>query len=154
MRRMQAPPIDMGKTSILFLCTGNSCRSQMAEGWMHYFWQEEFEVFSAGIEAHGINPHAVRVMQEVGVDIARQGSKTIEQLPVREFDYVISVCDHASKSCPSLAGRLGRIHVAFDDPPRLARDAQNEQSMLEPYRRLRDEIRHFISELDNYLNLP
>lgn len=121
---------------------------------MRYFWQDEFDVYSAGIEAHGINPHAVKVMQESGIDISEQQSNVLDDLAIQEFDYVITVCDHASKTCPSLAGRLGRVHVAFDDPPKLARGADSEESMLEPYRRVRDEIRDFISELDNYLNLP
>lgn len=144
----------MDNPSILFLCTGNSCRSQMAEGWMRFFWQDEFDVYSAGIEAHGINPHAVRVMEESGIDISEQLSNVLEDLPIQEFDYVITVCDHASKTCPTLAGKLGRVHVAFDDPPKLARGAETEEKLLEPYRRVRDEIRDFISELDNYLNLP
>ena len=143
----------MDNPSILFLCTGKSCRSQMAEGWLRFFWPDEFDVYSAGIEAHGLNPHAVRVMQEAGLDISGQDSKTIDDLPAREYDYVITVCDHASKTCPNLPGRLGRIHVAFDDPPRLARGAESEEQELEPYRRVRDEIRTFISELDTYLNL-
>lgn len=144
----------MQNPSILFLCTGNSCRSQMAEGWMRFFWQDEFDVYSAGIEAHGINPHAMKVMEESGIDISGQSSNVLEELPQQEFDYVITVCDHASKTCPNLAGKLGRVHVAFDDPPKLARGADTEEKMLEPYRRVRDEIREFISELDNYLNLP
>jgi arsenate reductase (thioredoxin) len=144
----------METPSILFLCTGNSCRSQMAEGWMRHFWQDEFDVFSAGIEAHGINPRAAKVMDEVGINIADHRSKTIDDLPEREFDYVITVCDHASKTCPNLPGRLARIHVAFDDPPKLARGAQTEEEELQPYRRVRDEIAEFIGGLDNYLNLP
>ncbi len=135
------------KQKILFLCTGNSCRSQMAEGWTRHLKDDVLDVCSAGIEKHGLNPLAVKVMAEVGVDISRQRSKTIEDLAVKEFDYVITVCDHAHESCPLFPGKARIIHRGFDDPPRLAADAKNEEEALDHYRRVRDEIGDFVKQL-------
>ncbi len=135
------------KQKILFLCTGNSCRSQMAEGWTRHLKDDVLDVCSAGIEKHGLNPLAVKVMAEVGVDISRQRSKTIEDLAVKEFDYVITVCDHAHESCPLFPGKARIIHRGFDDPPRLAAGAKNEEEVLVHYRRVRDEIRGFAKQL-------
>jgi len=143
----QAKPIPKAKLKILFLCTGNSCRSQMAEGWARALKGDLLEPCSAGIEARGLDPRAVRVMGEAGVDISRQQSKTIEQLEDRRFDVVATVCDHARESCPVLPGDARRIHVAFDDPPRLARSATSDDEALAPYRRVRDEIRAFVEQL-------
>ncbi len=135
------------KQKILFLCTGNSCRSQMAEGWTRHLKDDVLDVYSSGIEKHGLNPLAVKVMAEVGVDISRQRSKTIEDLAVKEFDYVITVCDHAHESCPLFPGKARIIHRGFDDPPRLAAGAKNEEEVLVHYRRVRDEIRGFAKQL-------
>ena len=135
------------KLRILFLCTGNSCRSQMAEGWERKLKSDSLEAHSAGIEAHGLNPRAVTVMDEAGVDISGQQSKTVEQLGNRQFDLVVTVCDHARESCPVLPGNARRVHVGFDDPPRLARSAGTEAEALEHYRRVRDEIRAFVEQL-------
>ncbi len=121
---------------------------------MRHIWRDEFDVYSAGIDAHGLNPSAVAVMEEAGVDISTHQSKTIDELPDREYDYVITVCDHASQTCPNVPGRLARIHVSFDDPPQLAEGIDDPELALDPYRRVRDEIRDFVSNLDNYLNLP
>lgn len=138
------------KISILFLCTGNSCRSQMAEGWAKQLRGEEIEAWSAGIEKHGLNPSAVQVMAEAGVDISMQRSTTIEELPVSSFDWVITLCGHASETCPYFPGR--RFHRGFDDPPRLAGNEADEEKRLAPYRRVRDEIRAFILTLPQILD--
>jgi arsenate reductase len=140
------------KTRILFLCTGNSCRSQMAEGWARHLKADAVEAFSAGIEKHGLNPRAVRVMAEAGVDIARHASKLVSELPSKEFDYVITVCGHAHESCPVFPGRAKVVHVGFDDPPRLAADAASEEEALEHYRRVRDEIRAFVETFPEALH--
>ena len=129
---------------VLFLCTGNSCRSQMAEGWTRHLKGDWIEAYSAGIETHGMNPDAVRVMAEAGVDISGQRSKHVSELCSVEFDYVVTVCDHAHESCPVLPGKTKVIHVGFDDPPRLAANAKTEEERLAPYRRVRDEIRAFV----------
>jgi arsenate reductase len=136
---------------VLFLCTGNSCRSQMAEGWTRHLKGDQIEPYSAGIEAHGLNPNAVQVMAEVGVDIAGQHSKTLRDLGGTVFDYVVTVCDNAHESCPRFSGKAKVIHVGFDDPPRLAANAMTEQERLAPYRRVRDEIRAFVNSLPEAL---
>ncbi|MGA2621003.1 MAG: arsenate reductase ArsC [Thermoguttaceae bacterium] len=132
---------------ILFLCTGNSCRSQMAEGWARRLKAGQIEPYSAGIECHGLNPDAVRVMAEAGVDISAQRSKRVSELPAIELDYVVTVCGQAHESCPVFPGKAKVVHVGFDDPPRLAADAKTEEERLAPYRRVRDEIRAFIEAL-------
>jgi len=129
---------------VLFLCTGNSCRSQMAEGWARRLKGDRIEAYSAGIETHGLNPDAVRVMAEAGVDISGQRSKHVGELRGIEFDHVVTVCDHAHESCPVFPGKAKVIHVGFDDPPRLAANAKTEEERLAPYRRVRDEIRAFV----------
>ena len=139
------------KTRILFLCTGNSCRSQMAEGWARALKGDRIDAFSAGIETHGLNPRAVQVMAEVGVDISDHRSKTVADLPTKDFDYVVTVCDHAHESCPLFPGNTKVVHVGFDDPPRLAKGAKTEQEALAHYRRVRDEIRAFIQTLPESL---
>jgi Protein-tyrosine-phosphatase len=132
------------KTTILFLCTGNSCRSQMAEGWTRHLKGERIEPYSAGIEKHGLNPLAVRVMAEAGVDISAQQSKLIDELPSMPFDYVVTLCDHAHESCPYFPGRI--IHQGFPDPPHLAKDTSSEEAILQAYRSVRDLIRDFVEE--------
>jgi len=112
---------DQKKIKILFLCTGNSCRSQMAEGWARYLKDDVLDVCSAGIEKHGLNPLAVKVMAEVGVDIGRYRSKTIEDLAVKEFDYVVTVCDHAHESCPLFPGKARIIHLGLQLMQRMKR---------------------------------
>lgn len=134
----------MNKKRILFLCTGNSCRSQMAEGWARHFFGDTLEVFSAGIEAHGMNAHAVRVMEEAGVDISDQQSKLASTLAAVSLDLVITVCGHADENCPAFLTKAKLVHVGFDDPPKLAKDATSEDETLDGYRRVRDEIRVFI----------
>lgn len=138
--------------NILFLCTGNSCRSQMAEGWCRHLLFPGFNCTSAGIEKHGLNPLAVKVMAEAGVDIASHFSKTTAELGDREFDFVITVCGHADENCPFFPAKTKVFHHGFDDPPRLAQNAVNEEEALTHYRRVRDEIRDFIQHLPQRLS--
>ena len=135
------------KIRILFLCTGNSCRSQMAEGWARHLKGDVIEPYSAGIETHGLNPNAVKVMAEIGVDISSHHSKHIDELKGIEFDYVVTLCDHASENCPVFPGRAKIVHVGFDDPPKLTTETDNEQEKLNCYRRVRDEIGVFVEKL-------
>ena len=135
------------KLRVLFLCTGNSCRSQMAEGWTRHLKGDQIEAYSAGIAQHGLNPLAVSVMAEVGVDISGHRSKTLDDLKDVELDYVITVCDHAHETCPWFPAKAKVIHVGFDDPPRLAREAKSEEEAIQHYRRVRDEIRDFVTTL-------
>ena len=136
------------KLKMLFLCTGNSCRSQMGEGWARHLKGDVIEAYSAGIEAHGLNPNAVKVMAEAGVDISGQSSKKVGELMDVPFDVVITVCGHANETCPAWLGKKTRIvHVGFDDPPKLARAAGSEEEALNHYRRVRDEIKTFVATL-------
>ncbi|MFN2371738.1 MAG: arsenate reductase ArsC [Candidatus Krumholzibacteriia bacterium] len=139
------------KLKILFLCTGNSCRSQMAEGWARALKADVLEAWSAGVETHGLNPRAVQVMAEAGVDIAHHRSELVDDLMDVGFDVVVTVCDNAHESCPVFPGRARIVHRGFDDPPRLARDAATEAEALAPYRRVRDEIRDFVAGLPESL---
>ena len=139
------------KIKILFLCTGNSCRSQMAEGWARHLQGEVIEPQSAGIEARGLDPRAVIVMAEAGIDISHQKSKTVAQLPTRDFDYVVTVCDNARESCPIFPGKARMVHVGFEDPPKLATGARTEEEVLAHYRRVRDEIKAFVLTLPRSL---
>jgi len=142
----------MGKIKILFLCTGNSCRSQMAEGWARALKGDIIDPYSAGIEKHGLNTKAVTVMREAGVDISAQFSKTVPELPTMEFDYVITLCGHANENCPFFPGKAKVLHRGFDDPPQLAKGAKTHEEELVHYRRVRDEIRQFIEGMPR--NLP
>lgn len=144
-------PQDHEKMRILFLCTGNSCRSQMAEGWARHLKGGEIEAYSAGIETHGLNPNAVKVMAEAGVDISGHRSKHVDVLKDVVFDYVITVCDNAHESCPLFPGKTKVVHAGFDDPPRLAKTAKTEEEALGYYRRVRDAIRGFVEELPGNL---
>jgi len=141
----------MEKLKILFLCTGNSCRSQMAEGWARFLKTDEIEPYSAGIETHGLNPLAVKVMAEAGVDISAHRSKHLKEVMHLQFDYVITVCDAANESCPFFPGKTVRIHKGFDDPPKLAKTAKTEEEALGHYRRVRDEIRAFVEKMPGNL---
>lgn len=136
-----------GKIKILFLCTGNSCRSQMAEGWGRFFHGEMFDFYSAGIQKHGMNARAVSVMKEVGIDISAQYSKTLEELGPIQFDFVFTVCGDAHEHCPYFPGKTKVIHVGFQDPPRLSEGLTDEEEILAHYRRVRDEIRDFTRTL-------
>ncbi len=139
------------KTTILFLCTGNSCRSQMAEGWTRQLYGDRFEVYSAGLEPKGLDPRAVAVMREAGIDITGHASKHVRDLHAVIFDYVITVCGHADEFCPTFPGPAKKFHVGFEDPPQLARDARTDEEALGHYRRIRDEIRDFIRTLPEFL---
>ncbi|GAB4109884.1 MAG: arsenate reductase ArsC [Acidobacteriota bacterium] len=139
------------KVKILFLCTGNSCRSQMAEGWARHLRGDRIEPYSAGITTHGLNPRAVQVMLEAGVDIRNQHSKLVDDVLHVNFDYVVTVCSHAHETCPRFPGRAKVIHFGFDDPPRLAQGAETEEEALAHYRRVRDEIRRFVETLPESL---
>ena len=142
-----------GKVSLLFLCTGNSCRSQMAEGWARALKGDVIDPYSAGIETHGLNPLAVRVMAEAGVDISGQKSKATEAVADVPFDYVVTVCGHANETCPMwLSGKAKVVHVGFDDPPALAKTARTEDEALGHYRRVRDEIKAFVEGLPDNLS--
>jgi len=141
----------MNKLNILFLCTGNSCRSQMAEGWARHLKASTIQPYSAGIETHGLNPFAVKVMAEAGVDISWHASKHVNELSDISFDHVITVCDHASEHCPVFPGDAKIFHRGFDDPPRLAATAASEDEALEHYRRVRDEIKAFVATLPEVL---
>ena len=136
------------KQKVLFLCTGNSCRSQMAEGWARALKGDTIEAYSAGIETHGLNPRAIKVMAEAGVDISQHRSKHVDELKDVAFDVVVTVCGHANESCPMWLGRKAKVvHVGFDDPPALAKGAKTEDEALAPYRRVRDEIKTFVEKL-------
>lgn len=134
---------------VLFLCTGNSCRSQMAEGWVRHL-RPEWQAYSAGIERHGLNPLAVKVMAEVGIDISQQQSKTLDQLSDVDFDLVVTVCDSAATSCPVFRGPAKVVHHSFDDPPALAAHCDTEAEALVHYRRVRDAIKNYIVGLPTH----
>ncbi|MGB3210943.1 MAG: arsenate reductase ArsC [Desulforhopalus sp.] len=145
------------KLKILFLCTGNSCRSQMAEGWTRALKGDLIDVFSAGVEIHGLNPLAVQVMSEVDVDITNHTSQHVDQFKNHNFDAIITVCGHAHEHCPLLPGRCRVVHVGFDDPPLLAQMLAEEGASMEDqlncYRRVRDEIRAYVETLPHVLNI-
>lgn len=139
------------KKSILFLCTGNSCRSQMAEALFRKYHGNEFDVYSAGIVKHGINPYAKQVLFEIGLDISNHQSNTVDELPVAQFDFVITVCSHADEHCPHFVAKTKVIHHGFDDPPKLTENFENDDERLPVYRRVRDEIESFVKTLDKKL---
>ena len=125
----------------------------MAEGWLRHLKGDAFNVFSAGIQTHGLNPNAVKVMAEVGVDISGQRSQLLSEFDDVPLDYVITVCGHAHESCPVFNGSTKVIHVGFDDPPKLALAFDDEQDKLDCYRRVRDEIRDFVVGIEEVLGL-
>ena len=139
------------RLKILFLCTGNSCRSQMAEGWARYLKSDCIEPYSAGLIAHGLDSRAVKVMAEASVDISGQKSKTLADLAGVPFDCVITLCSLAQETCPVFPGSAKAVHVEFDDPPTLSRFAATEEEALSHYRRVRDEIRSFVESLPGSL---
>jgi arsenate reductase len=141
----------MSKMKILFLCSGNSCRSQMAEAFTNALRGGEFETRSAGVTPKEIDPRAVKVMAEVGIDISGQRSKDVERFIGQDWDYVVTLCDNARESCPFFPGQVRRVHRGFDDPPYLAQEAASEEEALAHYRRVRDEIRSFVEKLPESL---
>lgn len=135
------------KIKVLFLCTGNSCRSQMAEGWTRAIHGDAIEAYSAGVETHGLNPSAVKVMAEAGVDISGHTSQHIDEFKDVDLDVVVTVCGHAHENCPVFPGKTRVVHVGFDDPPKLAADVEGEEAKLECYRHVRDDIRSYVLNL-------
>jgi arsenate reductase len=122
----------------------------MAEGWARKYWGNEFNVYSAGTKKHGMNERAMKVMKEAGVNISTHSSKTVDELPKVNFDYVVTVCDHAHENCPYFPG--GKIvHVGFQDPPALTKEMKDEEEILAVYRRVRDEIEVFVKEMKKTL---
>lgn len=142
---------DAKKLKMLFLCTGNACRSQMCEGWARHLKGDRIEAYSAGVVPHGLDPRAVDVMAEADVDISSHTSKHLDTLLDLPFDYVVTVCDNAAESCPMFPGNVKKVHHSFQDPPALARKARSEEEALDYYRRVRDEIRAFIETLPEAL---
>ncbi|MFG1485006.1 arsenate reductase ArsC [Halobacteriovorax sp. RZ-1] len=137
------------KKNILFLCTGNSCRSQMAEGWGKALKGDKYNFYSAGTKKHGLNPYAIKVMKEAGVDISNHESNTTDEIDA-QIDIVITVCSDANENCPYFPdGKI--IHIGFDDPPRITKDLNDEEEILQVYRRVRDEIKEMIINLEERL---
>lgn len=138
--------------TVLFLCTGNSCRSQMAEGLLRHLRGDAFQAFSAGIETHGLNENAVAVMAEIAIDISGQKSKRVDELAGLEPDFVVTVCGHAHEHCPLFPGKTTTIHAGFADPPALAAEIAarggGAKEQLDCYRRIRDEIKAFVLAFD------
>jgi arsenate reductase len=132
------------KRRILFLCTGNACRSQMAEGWARHLLGDTVEPYSAGITPRGLDPRAVQVMAETGVDISRQRSKHVDEFRDVQFDLVVTVCDNAREQCPLYLGSAKQMHQSFDDP---AAATGNEEKVLSVFRRVRDELRALVEGL-------
>lgn len=143
--------VNRARVKILFLCTGNTCRSQMAEGWARHLKADTIEAWSAGTEPRAVDPRAVRVMAEAGVDISAQRSKSVDELPAADFDFVVTLCDSAKEACPYFPARVRVVHRGFDDPPSLAAGARSEEEALAHYRRVRDEIRAFVETLPSWL---
>jgi arsenate reductase len=143
------------KLKLLFLCTGNSCRSQMAEGWTRHLKGELIEAYSAGIETHGLNPHMVKVMAEVGVDVTSQKSENIRDFADAQLDVVITVCGHAHETCPVFPANCKVVHSGFPDPPKMAKElaeqGASEDEQLECYRKVRDEIKSYVESLPRSL---
>jgi arsenate reductase len=141
----------MSKLSVLFLCTGKSCRSQMAEGWARQLKGELLDAYSAGTHPKGLDPLAVQVMADVGIDISTQQPKSLDAVQHLPFNYVVTVCSDAHETCPVFPGRGRIVHRGFDDPPRLAAGAKTPQEALRHYGRVRDEIKAFIEQLPDAL---
>lgn len=142
----------MKKQKILFLCTGNSCRSQMAEAWTKQLQGHLFEAYSAGVAPHGIDPRAVRAMAEAGLDLSGYRSKDIAEVEAIDFDYVITLCDRAHEACPFFPAKTRVLHAGFDDPPTLAAGSATDEEAMLHYRRVRDEIRALVEKLPQMLN--
>lgn len=139
------------KLRVLFLCTGNSCRSQIAEGWARRLKGDLLDVYSAGTHPKALDPLAVRIMAEVGVDLSAQRPKALTAVQHLSFDYVITICSDVHETCPAFPGRARIVHRGFDDPPRLAAAAKSPQEALSHYMRVRDEIKAFIEQLPEAL---
>lgn len=146
-----AVPEAPARLRVLFLCTGNACRSQMAEGWAHHLHGDLIDAYSAGVRPQGLDERAVQVMAEAGIDLIGHRSKALDELLEIPFDRVVTVCDRAAERCPLFPGKVEQMHRSFEDPPRLAADARDEQAALAHYRRVRDEIRDFVEALPQAL---
>jgi arsenate reductase (thioredoxin) len=142
----------MSKIRVLFLCTGNSCRSQMAEAWAKHLFGNTVEAYSAGTSPKHVDPRAVRAMAEVGIDISSYRSKSVLDLPDIDFDYVITLCEDAQDACPFFPAKTGLIHHSFDDPPLLAEGIDDEEKAMGHYRHVRDEIKAYVQTLPDSLN--
>ena len=132
------------KTSILILCTGNSARSQMAEGLLRHDAGDRFQVFSAGTKPSHVRPEAIAVMRELGIDLSSHRSKSVDEFAGRHFDYVLTVCDNARESCPVFPAKTTTIHRSFDDP---AAVTGSDEEKLAAFRRVRDELRAYLKTL-------
>ncbi len=141
------------KLKILFLCTGNSCRSQMAEAWTKKLKSNVIDAYSAGTVPKGVDPRAVKAMAEVGIDISTCRSKSTIEFMNMEFDYVITLCDDAQQACPFFPAKTRVLHHGFEDPPALAINARSEEEAMVHYRRIRDEIRAFVNTLPDSLEI-
>lgn len=139
------------KIKMLFICTGNSCRSQMAEGWTRHLKGDTIDAYSAGLLPGSVNPRAVKVMKEVGIDISKQTSKHIEELAGINFDYIVTVCDYARQQCPTFGDKVRTIHKSIEDPSFLE---GTEEEIMAAFRKTRDEIKEFITDFTNTLNQP
>lgn len=139
------------QSRVVFLCTGNSCRSQMAQGWTKAMWPSQIEAFSAGTRPQALDPLAIRAMKEEGIDISGHESRSISSLASIRFDLAVTVCDHAAENCPVLPSAVRTIHVPFDDPPRIAHGAATGDEAMIHYRRIRDQIRAFVATLPDVL---
>ncbi len=139
------------KLKVLFLCTANACRSQMAEGWTRHLKSRWIDCWSAGVRPYFVDRLAIEVMAEAGVDISHHQSKHVDTLDHLEFDYVITLCGNARQSCPVFPARIKVVHMGFDDPPRLAIGSGTKEKILVHYRRVRDDIREFIEKLPQWL---
>jgi arsenate reductase len=131
------------RKKVLFVCTHNSARSQMAEGLLNSLYGTKYQAYSAGTEPSVLNPYAIQAMSEIGIDISKNRSKSINELMEQKFDYVITVCDHANETCPFFPGGMKRLHRSFEDP---ASFKGNEADTLSVFRRIRDEIKEWIAE--------
>ena len=149
-RKHEAEPSER-KMNVLFLCNGNTCRSQMAEGFARKMCSDSLQAYSAGVDPGTLDARAVQVMAEIGIDISGQRPKSIESLGTIPFDVVITLCDHANETCPYFPGKVLRLHQGFDDPPKMAAKETKEEAVLDVYRKVRDEIRSFVATLPQTL---
>jgi arsenate reductase len=139
------------KIKVLFLCTGNSCRSQMAEGWARHLEGNIIDVYSAGIRPIGVSRRAIKVMAEAGVDISTHSSKCVDELLKTDFDYVVTLCDNAAASCPKFGGKAKVIHKPFNDPYFAS---GSEEDIMEVFRKVRGEIKAFVETMPGSLEKP